>query len=390
MKFSKYGFQYLPDNKNENITSQCLGFIPAAFVILGWINVYHEPCNYCARLDNFIQILKFLFFQVLLFCYTAAWSEAVASIGTEDYHRHVGYLKAFASLCVIQLLFIICVRPSEVIDIKEFETCSPHHGSCNYFRNENEDEIFCEESGGWDVLNIFAFQVATINITSIICVMLVMCYTWYYLNEDNNDNFENRVYNTMLGHILIEMLFAFYVFDKISGDCYESKGQRYMLLGMCVLNIYGVIVIRGFNISLVLYHKYKELTDTLEQLKTLDDDELEEFDEPICAICDDDIEEDARLADCGHLYHVFCIKEWITEYGDICPECNARLRNSTSQLKIVDRNEEEIDPSLHPEMLMKIVEEMSKFDNKTSFWTEAMDIEPDAGNDDEEEDSDYD
>jgi len=321
-----------------------------------------------------------------MFTYTAAWTEAYQCAAATELHKHMSYVKALGILILVNIISIICFRDEEDAPKPTSQTCNSQ--VCNYF-GPDEDCIFCEVYENFVVIVYFAMQVELMSFLSMFSIIFLMWYTWTYLNEETEENFESRIAKGMMAMVLIEICGAFFIFDRISSYCHETKAQRLILIAMTVLNIYSTVIERGLFICFKVYSEWKEMASILDNMKLLDEDDLEDYEDPECVICEDYVDENGRLADCGHLYHTFCIREWINEYGAICPECNAELRteNERSSLKIVshDSSSEVVDPALNPEMLKKIIEEMDKFDYKTSFFSEVNDFKNNHDDDEEEE-----
>lgn len=71
---------------------------------------------------------------------------------------------------------------------------------------------------------------------------------------------------------------------------------------------------------------FKEIKeDTYDNFKKgLSKDDLEKL-ETECPICYCDFEDDEKVKKlkCGHIFHVDCIKEWLTKYNHTCSVCNS-------------------------------------------------------------------
>jgi len=302
-------------------------------------------------------------------------------------HKHAPYIKMFFLLFSGTLvLLVICYWDEEPPPLCHNQV------ECIYLGHFKE-EIFCEELEKFELISLFGYQLSGMSAFSLLVVLLIMFYTWEVMKEDENDEMEKRLMKAATSMAFIEALVSFVFFYQIRTKCNGNHAQQSILIAMGVLNAWGTIVERGYNIVGKLYHDYQLMSGILDNLQVLDEDDLEDFeDEPECAICEDDVDEDGRLTKCGHLFHSYCIKEWITEYGAICPECNATLEQAKPPLMVTvaeDDDVEEEDTGVPPAMLFKIVEEMEKFDNKTSFFSELADIEKKQEEDEEEEESDY-
>lgn len=59
-----------------------------------------------------------------------------------------------------------------------------------------------------------------------------------------------------------------------------------------------------------------------------------------CAICFEDIQYGGTTTSCGHLYHNYCLKKWVTCSGgnNGCPLCRSGMGESHSMIKKINEN----------------------------------------------------
>jgi len=271
-------------------------------------------------------------------------------------------------------------------------------GTCNYFGRCSND-MLCDEFEGLDLQTAFAIQLSLASLLSVLAIISLMFYAWMVLyDEEENETYEALLVSAMMGVCMMECMGSFYIFYLSRSRCSHDSinhCQHYLLMAMGFLNAWNTIMERGVRIAAQIRDDYRNLTGVMNNMKTLNEDRLEDEEDPVCSICDDDVEENGKLTECGHLFHGFCIKEWVMEYGALCPECNSILQQARRPLVVLLSSESEEtfdrpDPEVPPEMLLKIIEEMEKFDHKTSFFSELIDTDNTGGDDEEEEDYDDD
>jgi len=350
------------------------------------------------RLENFLFIMIFIVISMGMFSYTAAWQDAMFSVNFSSLHRHASYLRLLLALFVLPLVIVICFKDVEEPPVDCVASCESYFGF-------EPDEIICSEYEDFDFVDFFAFQLSGMSGFSLFIILLVMFWSWALLREeeDDVDYYESRLVGVMMAALVLEVLSALIVFYVIKILCVTDHTKLYLLNTMAVLNTWSALYERGYCIIGKLYLDYRNVVNIMEYMTYLDEDELYDFEEdPICVICEDYVDEDGYQAACTHLFHKFCLKEWISEYGDHCPECDALFGQRHPHLKIVHDTDSDddpddpcgyaqyIDPSIPPEMLEKIVDEMTKFDDKTSFFTELCHRRREGDDEEEYDDDDYD
>jgi len=307
--------------------------------------------------------------------------------------KHYDYIKHFVFLAIVPATIALFYQdsrgPDHIIPPKG-------HDKCCYMYKLDDDFDDGEEPSDFIPIVYFAYQLSFFSLLSFIFIIGIMIYTWRIMEEEEEDEgFEHRLVSCLGFITSLECMSTVIIFDFISRNCVGAKSHRELLIAMAVVNFVSTMFDRGFGVAYRLFRKSREMRALMDNMKTLDEDAIENEEDATCVICDDDIEDTGKLALCGHMYHTFCIKEWIAEYGPNCPDCNKDLRINPKGLVIDDGDDDEEDdpdnPKLDPGLVSKIYEEMSKFDQRSTFFTENSDKkEKKKDDDDEEEESDDD
>jgi len=383
----------------DRVEKYALGCLPVMYVTLGWVNVFFE-CDLHHRVDNFMFTMLFIAIMFCMYMYSSAWQESghCVKVG-RDINKHSEYMKIFILHSIAPLTLALFYHDSRTAgdilpDDSDRYCCYDYIETKQVFQEEDEDP-------GQDFVTIvyFAYQLSFFSIISFITMCCIMLYSWTYLDEEDEDEgFEYRVF-TCFGIIMsIEAFTVIIIFDMLSRKCTVLSRRRYMLCAMAFCNVYSTIVDRGFGIGYKAFHKSREMKAIMDNMRTLDEDELEDEEDAECVICEDDIDEMGKQAECGHLFHSYCIKEWIVEYGPICPECNKEFKakgrgHQPVEILPADSDDEDDDPdspNLDPNLVIKIYAEMQKFDQRSSFYTENGDVPEKKNDDDDEEEEDDD
>jgi len=301
--------------------------------------------------------------------------------------KHVEYLKIFFILSVIPAMGAFFLSGAKSGLYKETTS------RCCFHDEPLPADFYDENLVVYDPMAYFAYQVSLFSFISGVSVGFVMAYSWIYIEEEENEEgFEGRLQTCLLAVTGLEMFASVIIFDSLSKYCTKPKAHGYILMAMAVCNVYCTIFDRGIGISFRLYQSWKDMKGIFENMKVLNEKEIENLDdEALCVICDDEIEENGRLAECTHMFHLFCIREWIGQYGPICPDCNREFKTKKREYAPPEEGEEDDDPGkLDPKMIEKILSEMEKFDAKSTFFTETSDTaqKKEGGDEEEEEDDD--
>jgi len=371
----KYSSAYVvtlgKEDKGIPIALYALGFIPFCHIFLQFINIYYE-CDPCERLTNLLACFVFLTIILFMYTYTSCWQEAIGSVSFTTIKKHTEYMKVFFMLFIfpgIGAYFFSGLQSSGIAEAKE--KC------CFHDEPPLPLDYFDDPSSDYDLIAYFAYQLAFFSLLSLFVIAGCMAWSWIYrTDEETEEGFESRLETCLAAITALEMFVSILLFDFISKYCCKITSHRYVLLGMAISNVYCTCYDRGSCIHYNMYSTWKDMQGVFESMKTLGETELADMDEKNCSICDDEIEENGRLADCTHKFHYFCIKEWIGQYGAICPECNKEFKTKKREYAPPEEEEgeEEEGAKLDPKMIEKILSEMEKFDAKSTFFSENGDV----------------
>ncbi|KAK2195697.1 bifunctional Zinc finger [Babesia duncani] len=113
-------------------------------------------------------------------------------------------------------------------------------------------------------------------------------------------------------------LTSFGIFTLVFFINNPSNVPAYMLIDMLHVakNLFGRIkmLIHYRHIAKALYKRYPKPTEK----------EIENG--VTCIICRDQLDEDSRKIECGHIYHLRCLKSWLFQHST-CPTCRAPIES---------------------------------------------------------------
>ena len=46
----------------------------------------------------------------------------------------------------------------------------------------------------------------------------------------------------------------------------------------------------------------------------------------VCVVCMEEIDRECRIDGCDHVYHLICIKKWVQENENSCPQCKVAVK----------------------------------------------------------------
>lgn len=171
-----------------------------------------------------------------------------------------------------------------------------------------------------------------------ICGMITICAfsTLRYLLNLLDYFYENGLQNKTTLSFYLELLHdflslaSFSVFMAIFYFHNPNTMPAYM-----IIDIFHVVRNLSDRISMLMqYHSVVDQIETRFPKPTQEERGAEET----CIICRDTFDDDARKIDCGHIFHLTCLKSWLFQHST-CPTCRAPIHdNAQSQVEEVDLN----------------------------------------------------
>ncbi|ORM39394.1 ERAD-associated E3 ubiquitin-protein ligase HRD1 [Babesia sp. Xinjiang] len=165
------------------------------------------------------------------------------------------------------------------------------------------------------------FELFGMTMVCIFCTLRYMVNMLDYFCESGLKNKTTIFFYLELTHDLIS-LFCFTLFMAVFYIHNPNHMPAYMLID--ILQVVKNLVDR---VQMLMH--YRKVVKSLET-RYPKPTETEKERDGTCIICRDDFDDDSRKIDCGHVFHLSCLKSWLFQHST-CPTCRTPIESNDIQ-----------------------------------------------------------
>ncbi|GFE54192.1 E3 ubiquitin ligase [Babesia ovis] len=161
------------------------------------------------------------------------------------------------------------------------------------------------------------FEVFAMSMVCLFTSMRLMINMLDFAYDSGLKNKTTILFYLELAHDLMSLI-SFSVFMVIFYVHNPNHIPAYMLIDI-------IHVVKNLVDRVQMLMNYRKMVRSIET-RYAKPTEAEMERDGTCIICRDDFDEDCRKIDCGHIFHLTCLKSWLFQHST-CPTCRAPIEN---------------------------------------------------------------
>jgi len=219
------------------------------------------------------------------------------------------------------------------------------------------------------------FQLAMILCSSVVSHSFILLS--FKMGHISDMEKEDRAILNLLLHYFFEVLMSIFICDQVIFRRFviaDLREPSMLMYAMALINMFNILFNKGFYVVLDQCIEWHLTRNILNSMETIEGTPVGDNDK--CYICESQFDSEdinVKRASCGHVFHHFCIREWM-RFSKMCPECDKLLSPELAPEK-EECSEEEMRKFLKQrfwdkQCMNNVIDQMSKFDKQLSVYSE--------------------